>query len=85
MIREGLAMGEVPGETVGTMNGFGRKVVGPIQGHQQLVAKDPKGCQHAVLCKALKDRNKDRIEMAWRDRIEQRADLIVTGHLLYAQ
>jgi len=67
------------------MHGLGRKVVGTIQGHQQLVVKDPKVCQHAVLFKALKDLNKHCIEMAWRDRIKQRADLIVTGNLLYAQ
>ena len=67
------------------MDRFGRKVVGPIQGHQQLVAKDPKGGQHAVLFKALKDLHKDRIEMAWGDRIEQRADLIITGNLLDPQ
>ena len=36
-----------------------------------------------MLFKALKDLNKDRSEMAWRNRIEQRTDLIVTGNLRY--
>ncbi len=67
------------------MDGFGRKIVGAIHGHQQLVAKDPKMRQQAVLFKALKDLNKHGGEVARRDRIEQRADLIVTGNLLDAQ
>ena len=67
------------------MQGFGRKIVGAIHGHQQLVAKHPKMRQHAVLFKALKDRNKHGIELARRERIEQLADLIVTGNLLHAQ
>jgi hypothetical protein len=83
VLREGVAIGELTGETVGAMNGLGRKVIGTIQGHQQLVAQDPKMCQHAVLFQALKDLNKDRIKMAWRERVEPRAHLIVTGHLLY--
>ena len=43
MIIEGVAIGQLTGEAVGTMDGFGRKVVRPIQGHQQLIAKDAKG------------------------------------------
>jgi hypothetical protein len=49
-----------------------------------LVAKDPKMRQHAVLFKARKDLHNHRIEVARRDRIEQRADLMVTGNLLHA-
>jgi hypothetical protein len=41
--------------------------------------------QHAVLFQALTNLNKHAIEVARRDRIEQRADLIVTGNLLHAQ
>ena len=72
VIIEGLAIGELAGETVVAMDGLGRKVVGAIQGHQQLVAKVAKMRQHAVLFKALKDLKKHRIEMARGDRIEQR-------------
>ena len=32
-----------------------------------------------MLSKALKDGNKDGIEMAWGDRIEEGADVIITG------
>ena len=85
MVREGLAIGELTGETVVAMDGLGRKRVGAIHGHQQLVAKDPKMRQQAVLFEALKDLNKHGIEGARCDRITQRADLIVTGNLLYAQ
>jgi hypothetical protein len=40
-------------------------------------------CQQAVLFKTLKDLNKHRIEGARRDRIEQLADLIITGNRRY--
>ena len=72
-------------EKVVTMYGLGRKVVCAIQRHQQLVAKDPKVRQHMVLFKALKDLNEHRIECTRGERIEQRADLIITGNLLHAQ
>ena len=67
------------------MNSFGRKGVGAIESHQELIAKDPKMCQHAVLFKELKDLHKHGIKVARRDRIEQRADLIVTGYLLHVE
>ena len=41
--------------------------------------------QHAVLFKALKDLYKDCMEIVRCDRIEQRANLIVTGNLLDTQ
>jgi hypothetical protein len=40
--------------------------------------------QHAVLFQALKNLHKHCLKMARRDRIEQCADLIVTGNLLHA-
>jgi hypothetical protein len=81
MIIEGLAIGELTGETGVAMHGGGRKGVGAIQGHPPLGAKDPNMRQPAVLFKALKDLNTHRIAVARRDRIEQRSDLIVTGEL----
>src|SRR3989454_9744782 len=42
MIIESLAITELTAETVLAMNGFGRKVVGAIEGHQQLITKDAK-------------------------------------------
>jgi hypothetical protein len=83
MIIEGLAIAELTGETVGAMHGFGGKVGGAIEGHQQLVTKDAKMRQHAMLFKALKDLNKHRIQGTWGDGIKQRADLIVTGNRLH--
>lgn len=85
MVIEGWAMGELTGETVAAMHGVGRKVVGAIHGHEELIAKDPKMRQHAVLCKARKDRHKHWIEVTRHERIEQMADLIVTGNPLHAQ
>ena len=37
MIIEGLAVRELTGEAVVAMDGFGRKIVGAIHGHQQLI------------------------------------------------
>jgi len=85
MIIERLAIAELTPKTVLTMNGFGRKVVGAIKGHQELIAKDAKMRQHAVLLKSLKDLNKHRIKSARRDRIEEFSDLIVTGNLLHVE
>src|SRR5512134_33047 len=85
VIIEGVAIAELTGETVFAMNGLGRKVVGAIEGHQQLIAKGAKMRQHATLFQALKDLNKHRIEVARCDRIKQLADLIVTGNLLHVE
>jgi hypothetical protein len=78
--RARVAIAERTPQTVGTMQGLGRKVVGAIERHQALLAKDAKMGQHAVLLKSLKDRNTHRIEGARGERIEQRAPLIVTGN-----
>src|SRR5438876_5324748 len=82
---EGVAIAELTRETVVAMNDLGRKVVGAISGHQQLVAKRPKMRQHTVLFKALKDRNKHRIECVRGDGIAQRSDRIIPGNLLDPQ
>jgi hypothetical protein len=78
-------MAELTPQTVLAMNGVGRKVVGAIEGHEQLIAKDAQMRPHAVLCKTLKDLKKHRIEVTGRDGIEQLADLIVTGNLLHVE
>ena len=85
MIVEGLAIGELPGETVGAMHGLGRKGVGTVQGHQQLIVKEAKMRQHMVLLKALKNLHKHGIQVARRNRIEELAHLIVTGNLLHVE
>jgi hypothetical protein len=81
MIIQRLAIAELTPETVLTMQGFGRKVVGAVKGHQELIAQDAKMRQHPVLLQALKDLNKHWIEAARCDRIKQFADLIVAGNL----
>jgi hypothetical protein len=85
MIVEDLAIAELTLKTVLAMDGFGRKIVGAIEGHQELRTKDPKRRQHAVLFQPLKDLHKHRLEVAWGDWIEQLADLIITGNLLHVE
>jgi len=85
VIREGLAIGALTGETVWAMHGLGRKVLGAIQRHQPLVAKAPKARERAMLFQTLTNRHKHGIKEARGKRIEQVADLIVTGNLLHAQ
>ena len=82
MIIERLAIAALAGKTVVAMNSCGRKGVRASESHQELIAKDAKMCQHAVLFKEHKDRHKHGIKVARRDRSEPRADLIVTGSLL---
>jgi hypothetical protein len=50
-----------------------------------LIAQDAKRRQQAVLFKTRKDLKKHRIEMAGRKRIEELADLIVTGNLRHVE
>ncbi len=71
MVIERMAIAELTPQTVLTMNGLGRKVVGAIKGHQELITKDTKMRQHAVLLKSLKDLDKHRLQIARRDRIIQ--------------
>jgi hypothetical protein len=46
-----------------------------------LIPKDLEIVEQVVLVKALKDCEKDRVEMAWGNRVKEGADLIVTGNL----
>ena len=62
VIIEGLAIGELAGETVVAMQSFGREGVDTIQSHQELVVKIAKIDQHAVLFQTLKNVKKDRIK-----------------------
>jgi hypothetical protein len=81
MRKEGVAMAPLTRETMVAMHGIGRTGVGAIQRHQELVVQDAKMRHQAVLFKARKALNKHWIEDARRERIEQRADLMVTGNL----
>ena len=85
MIIAGWPSAELTPQTVLAMHGLGRKVVGPIEGHAQLMAQNPKMRQQVVLFTLLKDLEKHGIEVAWCKGIAQRADLIVTGHVLHVE
>ena len=78
---EGLPLGGLPRETVGTRKGFGGKVSGAIEGEQQLVLKNTTVGQPPLLYKAFQDLKKHRIEGIRHAGIEQVAYLIVTGNL----
>src|SRR5712691_3930389 len=56
-----------------------------IKGHQKLIPKDSETVEQVVLFQALKDRENDGIAMARGNRIEEGADLVVTGNLLDAE
>ena len=49
------------------------------------IPEDPETVEQVALCKALKDLDKDRVNMARSNRIEKRANLIVAGNLLHAK
>ena len=85
VIREGVAVRELPGETILAMNGVRGKVMGPIEGDQPLIPKDTEGVQQMGLGKAREDRHAHRLSVARRERIEQGADLLVTRNLCHAQ
>jgi hypothetical protein len=67
------------------MDRLGREVGRAIKGHQKLIPKDSETVEQVVLFQALKDRENDGIEMARGNRIEEGADLVVTGNLLDAE
>src|SRR5712691_1875493 len=72
---------ELTRETVGALDGLGGKVGRTIQCHQELIPEDSETVEQVMLGKTLKDGNKDGVEMAWGDRIEEGADVIITGDL----
>src|SRR6266446_48362 len=72
---------ELTRETVGAPDGLGRKIGHAIQGHQELIPEDAETVEQVMLSQALKDCNKDRVEMAGGDGIEEGADVIITGNL----
>ena len=85
MRREGLTVREVPGEAVGAMDGLRREVGRAIECDSQGITQHTKMVEPAGLLESLDDFLKHGIEVARRNRIKQRADLIVPGNLLDAQ
>src|SRR5882672_3204428 len=64
------------------MDRLGREVGRAIKGNQQLIPQNPETVAQVVLFQALKDLEKDGVAMARGNRIEEGADLVVTGNLL---
>jgi hypothetical protein len=62
-----------------------REVGRAIKGNQKLIPKDPETVEQVVLFQTLKDLEKNGVEMARGHRIEEGADLVVTGNLLDAK
>jgi len=85
VIRQRGPVGELTRETVGAMDGLGGAGGRAIKGHQKLIPKDPETVEQVVLVKACKDLEKHGIAMAGGNRIEEGADLVVTGNLLDAK
>ena len=67
------------------MDRLGREGGRAIKGNQQVIPKDPETVAQVVLCQARKDLEKDGVAMARGNRIEEGADLVVTGNLLDAK
>jgi len=70
VIRQRVPVRALTRETGGAPDGLGGKGGRAIQGHQELLAAAPDTLDKVVLCKALKDRKKDRVAMARGDRSE---------------
>ena len=85
VVIEGLPVRELPGEAAGAMDGLGRKVGRAIECDQQVIPQHTKVVEPAGLLEPLEDGRKHGLEGARCERIQQCADLIVTGNLLDAQ
>jgi len=80
VIRQRVPVRALTRETGGAPDGLGGKGGRAIQGHQELLAAAPDTLDKVVLCKALKDRKKDRVAMARGDRSEAGAEVMVAGN-----
>ena len=80
-----MPVGELTRQTVGAMDRLGREGGRAIKGHQKLIPKDPETVAQVVRFQALKDLENDGVAMARGHRIEEGADLVVTGNLLDAK
>lgn len=80
VIRQRVPVRELTRATVGAREGLGGTGGRTIQCHQALLPEDPDTVEHMMLGKALKDGNKDGIDMTWGDRIEEGAQVMITGN-----
>ena len=67
------------------MECFGGKVLRAIKGDEPLMVQNAEWVSQVLLLKVGKDLEKDGGELAWRNRIEERADLIVARVWLDAE
>ena len=67
------------------MEGLGGKVRRAIKGDEQLIIQNAEGVSQVLLLQVGKDLEKDGVEIAWRNWIEERADLIVARDRLDAE
>ena len=76
-----MPVGQLTRETVGALEGLGRKIGRAIQGHQELIPEPPETVQQGTLGKTCKDVNKDGVAITRSHRIEQGADRVIAGNL----
>ncbi len=67
------------------MECFGGKVLRAIQCDEQLLVQNAEWVSSVLLLQVGKDLEKDGVEMAWRNRIEELSDLIVARDRLDAK
>ena len=68
-------------ETVVTMEGLGGKGGRAIQGHPEMPPEGPETVEQVVRSKTRQDLNKDRVERARGERLEEGAEVMVAGAL----
>ena len=85
MVIQGLTVGKPTRETILTMEGLGGKVLRAIKGDEPLMVQNAEWVSQVLRLKVGKDLKKDGVKIAWRNRIEERADLIVARVWLDAE
>ena len=85
MVIQGLTVGKPTRETMLTMEGLGGKVLRAIKGDEQLMVQHAEWVEQGLRLKVGKDLKKDGVKIAWRHRIEERADVMVARAWLDAE
>lgn len=80
-----LAVGMMLGRAVGAIHFLRGKVAGAIQGKQQGPAHRPKRIHHVRLLQSLEHEGKHRMDRTRFHGIQEAADVIVGGNLVYAE
>src|SRR6059036_38291 len=85
MVRKCVTVGKLTRETVVTMECLGGKVRRAIPCDEQLMVQNAQWVSPVLRLKVCKDLEKDGVERAWRNRIEERADVMVARDRLDAE